>query len=313
MKAATLVLGVIAASAGAAAIYLGVQLSDAQEQLAQETAARNADAVRIRQLEAERRRLEAALSTTGSPRPADAEPNEPPVPARNQRYADSMPPGGMPPGPAGGDRPGTAKNTPAEQNYRRLQQEVRLRRMYADMPAELGLDASLTDKLFNLLTEYQANEANDARAYQGDPFGRQAVEDAARAQRDAEIEALLGPDKAAEFQSFEATIPARRQVGRIGEGMAAANVPLSDAQRKSLIAVVAAEQESGPPPKRPTDGSTDSTYDARFLDWQADYSRRVQARVEPLLTAAQAAQYRAAVEAQNARRANARDPCRLSQ
>src|SRR6185295_20036064 len=99
--------------------------------------------------------------------------------------------------------------------------------------------------------------------------------------------------------------PARMQVNRIGESMAAANVPLTDAQRTSLIAAVAIEQQVVPmPPRYSTDGSVPD--ETAFLDWQADYSRRVQARVEPLLSAEQLRQYREAVEIQNNRRATQR-------
>ncbi len=69
---------------------------------------------------------------------------------------------------------------------------------------------------------------------------------------------------------------------------------------------MASEQEALPAPKRPTDGSQDPDYAARLLDWQADYSRHVQARVEPLMTAEQVARYREAVQVQNARRAEQR-------
>jgi hypothetical protein len=189
---------------------------------------------------------------------------------------------------------------------RRTQQEIRLRRTYADMPAVLGLDADQADKLFNLLADSRVNTYDDARAYEGDAAGRQAIEAAARQQRDAAIDALLGPDKAAGFLAFEKSIPARMQVNRIGENMAAANVPLSDAQRDSLIAAVALEQEAFPRPERPADGAGDADYNVRLLDWQAEYSRRVQARIEPLLDSRQLAQYREALQVQNARRANRR-------
>ena len=84
------------------------------------------------------------------------------------------------------------------------------------------------------------------------------------------------------------------------------NVPLSDTQRELPDRGDGREQQSVPPPPRPTDGATTADYQARFLDWQADYSQRVQARVEPLLTPQQQAAYREQVESQNARRANQR-------
>jgi hypothetical protein len=238
--------------------------------------------------------------------PAPAAQAAPPVampPSRKDfRSANNAAPElGTAPGP-GGMGPGGFGNAPDDPNQRRLRQEIRLRRLYADMPAALGLDTAQADKLFDLLADSQVSSWNDARRYQGDPAGRQSVEAAAREQRDAAIESLLGPDKAAEFQSFEKSIPARMQVNRIGESMAAANVPLTDAQRTSLIAAVAIEQEAVPMP--PRFGSNGSPPDeTAFLDWQADYSRRVQARVEPLLSAEQLRQYREAVQMQNDRRA----------
>lgn len=304
MKISTLVLAVIAAACAAASIYLGAQLSEAREQLDQEAQTRSANEARIRQLEGEHRRFETVANS--DPARPDAAPSKAPPAGRGPRPADTVPPDGpVPAGPLP-DRLGSVYNTPAGQNTRRLQQEIRLRRTYADMPATLGLDAAQADKLFNLLADSRVSSFDDARAYEGDRVGRQAIEAAAHEQRDAEINALLGPDKAAEFQSFEKSIPARMQVNRIGEGMAAANVPLTDAQKSSLIAAVVSEQETLPAPKRPTDGSRDADYDARFLDWQADYSRRVQTRVEPLLNAEQVARYREAVEVQNARRADQR-------
>jgi hypothetical protein len=302
MKHSTLVLGIIAAGCGAASIYLGSELSATREELAQQVIGRSADQARIRQLEGERNRFEPASNTVamspGTPAPA-APPPVPPNPA----VANSMGPGSMPPVPRG-ERANDIRNTPAGENNRRLQQEIRLRRMYADMPEALGLDATQADKLFDLLADSRVSSFDDAAAYRGDPQARQSLEAAARRQRDAEIDALLGPDKAAEFQTFEKSIPARMQVNRIGENMAAANVPLSDAQRNSMIAAVFTEQQAAPAPERIP--NPDPAYEARFIDWQIDYSRRVQARVEPLLSAEQLARYREALEVQNARRAEQR-------
>ncbi len=298
----TLILGIVAAGCGSAAIYLGAELSSAHEELDREAQARSAVEARLRQLEDEHRSREVEWPAA---RPA-AGPAGPPPTASGPRVADNVKAPGVAPASPRADLPGNVYSTPAGQNSRRLQQEIRLRRTYSDMPTALGLDAAQADKLFDLLADNQLATADAARAYNGDPAGRQAIEAEGREQRNAQIDALLGPDKAAEFQSFEKSIPARMQVNRIGEGMAAANVPLSDAQRNSLIAVVVSEQDSGPPPKRPENGANDSDYQARFLDWQADYSRRVQARVEPLLTPEQVTRYREAVQVQNARRAEQR-------
>ncbi|HET7811693.1 MAG TPA: hypothetical protein VFL16_14070 [Steroidobacteraceae bacterium] len=305
MKTTTLVLGVIAAGTAAASIYLGAQLTAANDQLVAEQSARARAEALNRTLEADRDALLAELESAGVSTPAATPAGPPAVAANGQKSAAASMPGVDVPTP-GAERRDKGASTPAEQNVRRINQEVRLRRRYAGMPEELGLDAAQADKLYNLLADYQAKAGEDSRAYQYDSFGRQAVNDANKAQRDADIEALLGPDKAAQFQDFEKSIPARMQVNRIGEGMAAANVPLSEAQRKSLIAAVASEQESGPPPQHPAGSGYDPGYEMKFLDWQADYSKRVQARIEPLLSSEQLARYRDAVEVQNTRRADAR-------
>jgi hypothetical protein len=302
MKLTTLVPIIIACACAAAAIYLGSELAHTRDQVAQLEQARAADAARIRELEQDR--LQAAAA--------------PPLATRNFTAASAdpaprsdPPPPAEPVKPAGTSAPPRSRRdvideTPEGQNMRRLQSEVRLRRMYAAMPALLGLNANQADKLFNLLADSQVTMREQIRDNDS-PDNRRAIQDAARAQRDAAIEGLLGAGKAAEFQSFEKSLPARMQVNRIGESMAAANVPLSDAQRDALIAAVMLERDATPPPERPDgSGPDDSNYQARYLDWQADFSSRVQARVEPLLSADQAAQYRQAITVQNARRAEAR-------
>lgn len=302
MKHSTLVLGIIAAGCGAASIYLGAELAATREKLAQEVIARSADQARIRQLENERSRVEVASNTVATAPPIPAPTAAPPKPV--DPPATSPVPGNFaPPGPRT-VRSGPNRDTPADRNNRRLQEEVRLRRAYADMPAALGLDTAQADKLFDLLADNRVSAFENGAAYRGDPVARESIEAAARRERDAQIDALLGPDKAAEFHTFEKSIPARMQVNRIGETLAAANVPLSDTQRNSLVAAVFSEQQASPAPERIPRPSPE--YEARFIDWQIEHSRRVQARVEPLLTAEQVARYREILEVQNARRAEQR-------
>jgi len=304
MKPTTLFFALIAAAGAAASIYLGSELAATRRQVTQLEQGRAADAARIQLLESERHQPTTA--------PAIATRNLAASSAASTPSAGVLPPSTEPAGPANTPpaprmRRDAIDQTPEGQNMRRLQSEVRLRRMYADMPGTLGLNANQADKLYNLLADSQVSLRDELRAHEGEPESRRSIQDAARAQRDAAIESLLGPDKAAQFQSFEKSMPARMQVSRIGDSMAAANVPLSEAQRNSLIAAVMTEREASPPPEQADSGATDDAdYQARFLDWQADFSSRVQARVEPLLTADQVAQYRQAVTVQNARRAEAR-------
>src|SRR5262245_2420080 len=97
MKTGTLVLGVIAASTAAASIYLGTQLDAAYDELAEEGAARALATARIRELEAERSSLQAALANAGVARPDPPRGNAPPMVAANQKDAATAIPNTAPP------------------------------------------------------------------------------------------------------------------------------------------------------------------------------------------------------------------------
>jgi len=298
MKTATLSLLATTAVFAGTSIYLAVELGKTRDALATEVAARVAQDPRIPQ-----REIHVASDMNTAAR-ASAPPATQPGPAVPPP-ADAAPTASPPTGVKYEGRPANEFNSSAAQRQRRLMQEAQLRQRFADMPGELGLDKAQADKLFDLLADSREATADGRRTYAGDPLGSQALADAARRERDAAITALLGPDKAAEFLTFEKSIGARMQVGRIDAQMTAADIPLRDDQRKAMIVELAAEQAERPAPERDPNGNNDD-YQARFLDWQAEYSKRVQARVEPLLTAEQLARYREAVQVQDARRAQQR-------
>ncbi|MEO8061215.1 MAG: hypothetical protein ABI821_00565 [Pseudomonadota bacterium] len=293
MKTTTLSLLAATAVFAGASIYLAVELGRTRDELAAATQPRAAPDTRVGQPEAnDFHEMNAAQ----------------PVPAASPPGALAPPPEGPPPVNQAingrGERRAESNdvNTAAAQRQRRLQQETRLRQLYSDMPRDLGLDKAQADKLFDLLADSRETAANNRRAYADDPLGRQALADAARRERDAAIDALLGPGKAAEFLTYEKSIGARMQVGRIDAQMTAADIPLGEDQRNAMIVELAAEQAARPMPERdPSD--SDADYQARYREWQAEYSRRAQERIEPLLTSEQRSRYREAIEVQNARRA----------
>jgi hypothetical protein len=306
MKHSTLVLGIIAAGSVSAAIYLGAQLDSARAELEQETLARAADQAHIQQLEADKRQLEDAMVLPPPPPPVKATGAPKPAHPLAAKQSEPVPPETMEPPDPRSNRPPWADNTPAGKAAWRQQSELRLRRTYADMPAELGLDTELANKLFDLLADSQVGTGNVLRGYNEDPAARRSLEAAEREQRNAAISSLLGPEKAAEFLAYENSMPARMQVNRIAENLAVSNVPLTDAQRQSLIKAVATEYEARPEPRQGDSNQDRNAYQISRLDWQADYSRRVQASIEPLLTSEQMARYREEAERQQARNAAAR-------
>jgi hypothetical protein len=292
MKTATLSLLAATAVFAGTSIYLAVELGKTRDELA---AATQTPAPDVRAIP--------------DPLPFDEADSPPAVLADTPDAAapPALPPGAPPPANRtfngrSEQRGPDVLNSAAAQRQRRLGEETRLRQLFSDMPGELGLDKTTSDRLFDLLADSQSESANNQRRYADDPLGRQSVTDAARQERDAALDALLGPDKAAEFLSFEKSIGARMQVGRIDAQMTAADIPLRDDQRNAMIVELAAEQAARPMPQRDP-AVSDADYRASFLKWQDEYSRRVQERVEPLLTPEQRARYREAVEVQNARRA----------
>ena len=295
MKTATLSLLATTAVFAGTSVYLALELGKARDALAAEVAARVPERpapereIHVPSALDEERSVEEALppAAAGKPSPDTPQPANRAFSGRNE------------------ERPGGDLNSAAAQRQRRLMQETRLRRQFSDMPGELGLDRAQTDKLFDLLADAQVAAANNRSAYADDPIGARALAAAARQERDAQINALLGPDKAAEFLSFEKSIGARMQVGLLDAAMTSADIPLNDVQRKSLIAAIAAEQAAHPPPQRDPSADQDA-YQSDYLAWQADYAKRVQEKVEPLLTAEQLTRYREAVELQNTRRAQRR-------
>jgi hypothetical protein len=296
MKTATLSLLATTVVFAGTSVYLGLELGKTRDALAAaETRATQQTVVRENDEHAFRESVEAEAP----PGVAAPDANAPPPP----RFGDAgPPPGSRPPNGRFDERAAPGSNSAAAQRQRRLFTETRLREQFADMPGELGLDAATSGKLFDLLADSQVAAGNNRRAYADDPIGARALADAARQERDAQITALLGPDKAAEFLTFEKSIGARMQVGRIDADMTAADIPLRDDQRKAMIVAIAAEQAARPAPQRDPSGD-DANYQSEFLAWQAEYSKRVQQQVEPLLTSEQRARYREAVELQNQRRA----------
>jgi len=304
MKPKIIALCVVAASAATTLVYLEATLSDTRQRLAQESTARAAAEARVRELESQRSHFQSSMWQERTAEPAAPKAVASAVPAPTARFADRGPPDGFGPTWGRGARRSDFDNTPAGQHARLVEEEVRLRRMYADMPKALGLNAAQADKLFNLIAEHQMAAEDAEQAYSGDRAGRQALEAQQAADLSTAIQDMFGSQTSEQFQAYQQSVPARRQVDRMSDSMTAANAPLSDAQRESMITAMVTEQQAVPRPQRPEDGNMTPDYQAAMLQWQQDYSARVQARVEPLLTPQQQATYQEQVALQNARRAN---------
>lgn len=101
-------------------------------------------------------------------------------------------------------------------------------------------------------------------------------------QRESEIAAVIGPEKAAQFVEERSNIPARIEVRSMREQLERAGAPLSDEQNAALSTVMKDLGFSKPPPPAPDATPQESV--ERTLAWRAARSKHVRDRVAPLLT-----------------------------
>lgn len=136
-------------------------------------------------------------------------------------------------------------------NARLEQARLRLRQRYAGLAEELGLSEREMNALIDLLAEHQMNQEGmvaDLMASGVTPDAT-AIEEINRRQQalqgkqDEALVALLGPARHQQFQEFEMSQPSRTRVSNLGTLLAQGGRPLTEAQKRSLTAVIVAEQK----------------------------------------------------------------------
>ena len=122
------------------------------------------------------------------------------------------------------------------------------KQMYADVGSQLGLSREDASKLIDLLTDQHVDGMAISREAT-DPTERMRLMNEARRENQAKIADLLGPEKLKLLEQYQQTIPVRQEVDMLArqlEGSDAA--PLSDDQRKRLLAAIIEERKLVPPP-----------------------------------------------------------------
>ena len=287
MKTSGLGLSIAVLAFGASTIYLAVQLSEERarsEQLAGATRALNA---RITELEKARdgNRL-ASSGTFGSV-------NLPPGATLNAQ----LPTPPAVPGVQSGEQAVAAPNRTifapqgeAFQKMMRAQMRAQNKKLYADVGAQLGLTPEDAHKLIDLLTDQHSVGLGNSGEVT-DPAERQRLMDEAMRDNKAKIANLLGPEKLQAFEEYQQSIPARQELDvlvRQLEGSDAA--PLSNGQRKRLLAVLMEERKRIPLPQF-SSGVDQGEYAKAYSDWQTDYNARVATQLRNILSIEQYATY----------------------
>ena len=287
MKTPALGLSIAVLAFGASTIYLAVQLSEERahsEQLADATRTLNA---RIAELEkardGNRLAMNAAFGSVNLPPGATLNAHLPPPPADFEAQPGERAAAAM-------NRTIFAPQGEAFQKMMRAQMRAQNKQMYADVGTQLGLSREDVNKLIDLVTDQQTGGLGISRDVT-DPAERQRLVDEAMRENKAKIASLLGSEKLQSFEEYQQSIPARQELDvfvRQIEGSDAA--PLSNDQRKRLLAVLMEERKRIPMPQFPS-GADHGEFAKAYSDWQADYNTRVAAQARNILNSEQYAAY----------------------
>jgi hypothetical protein len=196
----------------------------------------------------------------------------------------------------------------------RGQQSMIVRTMYADLAKELGLAPEEANQLIELLTERQMGMAARSMELMGDG-GADAKKleesgksiNASRKEYDAQINALLGEERAKKFAEYERTIGDRMQMQQVQQAFTASGVPLQDSQRDGLMAIM--KEERLKTPASPFDASNkdvsaqmkalqNSDAVDKAMQQTQDFNTRVLTRARTVLTPEQINAFEAAQKQQ---------------
>jgi len=148
---------------------------------------------------------------------------------------------------------------PAMREILRGQQKATINMMYSGLFKELNLSSEEKERLTGILVDSQMKNVENAQGIFGEKK-EGAVEDASnlfvetKKQTDAELTALLGDERFAQYEDYQKNIGERMQLDQLKSKMAAENLPLQDEQMAQLLQVMK-EEKAAVPPVIPTDNT----------------------------------------------------------
>ena len=206
-----------------------------------------------------------------------------------------------------GEMLGKMMKDPAMREVLREQQKAMINLMYAGLFKDLNLTPEEKDKLKGILTDSQMKNVEFAQGMFGGKDG--AAEEAtkqitdAKKQTEADVKALLGEERYAQYTDYQKTMSERMQLDQFKNQLAAEN-PLREEQSKQLLQLMQTEKAAVPAPI-PSDQNQapkKELFSAENLDkqlkWMEDYNQRVLAGAEKILSPEQLKQYQTFQEQQ---------------
>src|SRR5829696_462800 len=249
MKGSTMqkvIIGVLAVVTAALSVVCGVLLGElrtakgqtqaVQQARVAEADAREAQAERVKELERSEARLERQLQdfskVTTKLRTSESMQSSNLTKMAERLRANKAGKGGTDKddgafGKGMGDMLGKMMKDPAMREMLREQQKVMVNMMYGGLFKDLKLSPEEKDKLKELLTDAQMKNVEAAQGMFGNTEG--ATEDTtkqiadAKKQTDAEIKALLGDERFAQYQEYQKNVGERMQMDQFKNQLAGAN------------------------------------------------------------------------------------------
>ena len=283
MKSPILGLALSTVAFGASTVYFALQLSAVQKQAEAMDKANAALTSRVAELQKRREEFaEQRMAMMGAtpPRELRAEFHGPP-------------PGDGAPPPSDGKLAWTPGNREfrapppmpdAMMKMMRANMRAQNKLMYFDLQSKLGLTDDQTSKLLDLITDQRTAGFRGSRSQ--DPEQARQDWEADQTKRQAAITDLLGPDKAAAYEDYQKTMPARSELMMISQQLDGAETPLTDSQRTQMLDALVTERDRVPMPTW-VEGTPSDQMAQQYADWQADYDKRVADAERSVLSADQ--------------------------
>lgn len=291
------------------------RLAEDQQALLDLTASRNSQADKVKQLEAHRAKLgenidqfTSLVNTLRAKESSQASnwarlaASNPAVTNANTNDVDSEK-GGLFGSKGMGGMLAKMLKDPAMKEMMRSQQKVMVQKMYGPLLKDLNLAPEEKDRFMALVLDHQLAAVDQA----GTLFGggdKDKTEVAAtlkdkEKEMEANLKALLGDDKFAQYTDYKGTMGDRLQLDQLKQQLDGSGTPLQDDQLKSLLGIMKEERDKVPPvvDNKAANGAadfakmlTDDSIEKQF-QWQQDLNRRVLERAGQVLSPQQLKEY----------------------
>jgi hypothetical protein len=286
MKVSMLGLAVSTVAFGGSTLYLWSQLATEREQIAAVQEANAQLTARIAELE--KRRAEFAERRMGGPGTFEG---------AVMAHAGPGPEKGGPP-PDEGQRqvfttvrqgPGhkTPEMPPAMLKMMRANIRAQNKRMYFDLQSKLGLTDEQANAMLDLLTDQQTAGFRNRNL---DPEQAREYWEQEQQKRKTDIADLLGSAKAAQFEEYQKSMPARSELSMLSQQLEGAEMPLTDDQKSKMLTALMEERERIPMPTY-AEGTEQEKMMKSYNEWQLDYEKRVADQARSILTSEQLSAY----------------------